>query len=138
MHATRHRLASLVYWKGLSKYVKQSVRECDACQRCKYDYSASPGLLQPLPISQRPWAVMSTDFIEGLPNSRGKDTILVVIDRLTKYGHFVALSHPFTAMLIAQEYLNGIYRLLGAPETLVSYRDSFCQLILARVIQKAD
>ena len=37
------------------------------------------------------------DFIGGLPKAQGKDTILVVVDRLTKYAHFFALSHPYTA-----------------------------------------
>lgn len=44
---------------------------------------------------------LSMEFIEGLPNSREKDTILVVVDRLTKYGHFVAMSHSFAALTVA-------------------------------------
>lgn len=38
------------------------------------------------------------DFIEGLPKASGKDAILVVVDRLTKYTHFVILSHPYDAV----------------------------------------
>ena len=49
------------------------------------------------------------DFIEKLPSSKGLDTILVVIDRLTKFGHFVALSHPFSAAQVAQVFLDHIY-----------------------------
>jgi hypothetical protein len=36
------------------------------------------------------------DFIEALPKSDGKDTILAIVDKLTKYAHFIAMSHPFT------------------------------------------
>lgn len=62
----------------------------------------------------------SIDFIEGLPNLRGNDTILVAIDILTKYEHFVAMLHPFTALTMAQEYMNQVYRLNGAPKSIVS------------------
>ena len=41
------------------------------------------------------------DFIIGLPKSKGKGVIMVVIDRITKYAHFCALSHPFKASTVA-------------------------------------
>ena len=88
-------------WFIGKKVVRQFIRECVVCQTCKYDNSAFPGLLQPLPIPDKIWTNISLDFIEGLPKSRGKDVILVVVDRLSKYAHFIALSHPFTALTIA-------------------------------------
>lgn len=63
------------------------------------------------------------DFIEGLPLSHGKNVILVIVDRFTKAGHFLALSHPFTATQVAQLFLDNIYRLHGLPKTITSDRD---------------
>nr|GEX30991.1 retrotransposable element Tf2 [Tanacetum cinerariifolium] len=122
-HVTMKKLRSLLYWKGLKKMVKQMIRDCNACQRHKPDLSAYPGLIQPLPIPERIWKEISMDFIEKLPTSHGKSVILVVVDRLSKYAHFIPLTHPFTASQVAQVFLDQVYKLHGLPESIVSDRD---------------
>ena len=64
------------------------------------------------------------DFIDGLPKSGGKIVILVVVHRLSKYSHFCALSHPYTASPVAQIFLDQIFRLHGMPSSIVSDRDA--------------
>lgn len=123
VQVTRKRLSSLIYWKGLTTDVKKWIRECVVCQRCKGETVTSPGLLQPLPVPNRAWLVISMDFIEGLPSSNKKNFILVVVDHLTKYGHFLPLSHPYTAKDVANEYMVHIYKLHGMPESIISDRD---------------
>lgn len=106
-----------------TKDVSSFMRNCTTCQASKYDTSAYPGLLQPLPIPHKVWADISMNFITGLPKSQGKEVIFVVVDKLSKYAHFFALGHPSTAMEVAQVYLDEVFRLHGWPKSIVSDRD---------------
>ncbi|KAK4384513.1 Transposon Ty3-G Gag-Pol polyprotein [Sesamum angolense] len=82
-----------------------------------------PGLLQPLAIPTQAWSSILMDFIEGLPKSEGKDCILVVVDRLTKYAHFIALTHPFSTESVARTFIDSVYKLHGLPVNIISDRD---------------
>lgn len=103
--------------------INKWVSKCDTCQRVQIVYVHPPELLQPLPIPDLPWQDIAMDSIEGLPSSNQKNAILVVIDRLTKYGHFLALKHSYTTVDIANLFLREIYKLHGLPKTIVSDRD---------------
>ena len=87
------------------KDLKQFVRECDTCQRLKSETCLPVGLLQPLAIPNRPWLDISMDFVEGLPKSQQKSLVFVVVDRFTKYVHFIPLAHPYTAAKVAQVFM---------------------------------
>ncbi|GJS61023.1 retrotransposable element Tf2 [Tanacetum coccineum] len=120
---TVHIMSSMLYWKGMGKDIKKFIHECIHCQRNKPDLAAYPRLLQPLPIPNTIWESISIDFIEALPRSQGYTVIFMVVDRLTKYAHFMPLSHPFTAAQVAQEFLDTVYKLRGLPTSIVSDKD---------------
>lgn len=63
------------------------------------------------------------DFITNLPKSNDYEAILVVVDRLSKYSHFIPLKHPFTARSIASIFVKEAVRLHGVPESILSDRD---------------
>jgi hypothetical protein len=78
--------------------IRNFVAECDVCQRNKGETIKSLGTLQPLPIPPAIWRDISMDFIVGLPKSGNKSVIMVVVDCLSKYPHFLLfnthLQHP--------------------------------------------
>lgn len=55
------------------------------------------------------------DFIDRLPNSHGYNSLWVIVDRLTKYIHFVPLKHPYAAKIVPKAFLRNISRLHGLP-----------------------
>lgn len=107
----------------MNKEIQAYVRECLICQRHKPEQIASLGLLQPLPILRRIWEAISMYFVEGLPHSKGKQVILVVVDRQSKYAHFLTLAHPYTALAVAQLFMDSIFKLHGLPNSITSDRD---------------
>lgn len=100
------------------------MKACSICQRAKSENVASPGLLSPLPTPKRVFTDISMDFIVGLPKSQGKEAIFVVVDRLTKYEHFITLNHPYSTTQVAEVFMDSVYKLHGCPSTIVSDRDS--------------
>ena len=107
------RLASEWFWEGMRRQVTPYVRECQVCQQTKASNQKPAGLLQNLPIPTQVWEHVTMDFIEGLPRSDAVDTILVVVDRLTKFGHFLTLRHLFTALAVADLFVKEVCGYMG-------------------------
>ncbi|XP_060965128.1 transposon Tf2-1 polyprotein [Cannabis sativa] len=120
---TYQRLRADVFWTGMKQQVVDFVRRCEVCQRNKSMAMSPAVLLQPLPLPAQVWDDITMDLIEGLPRSEGVDTILVVVDRLSKYSHFITLCHPFTAKTVAEAFIDNVVKLHGIPCSIVSDRD---------------
>ena len=109
--------------------IAKFVQECGVCQQAKVEHVKPPGLLQPLYVPTQAWQIVCMDFIEGLTKSQKYDTIMVVVDKYTKYAHFIPLAHPFSALVVAQAYLDSVYKLHGLPQGIVSDRDKISQVL---------
>ena len=92
----------------MRKEVREYVRACSVCQCYKPENIASPGLLQPLPTPEGVFTDLTMDFIEGLPKFQGYTAVFVVVDRLTKYGHFLLLPHPYSAKTVVQLFMANV------------------------------
>lgn len=111
------------YWYNMKGDVRKYMCDCGNCQHHKAKNTTPVVLRQPLPIPNRTWTEISMDFIKGLPSSQGRNAIMVVVDRLTKYAHFIPLSHPYTAAMVARLFHDHIFKLHGMPTSIVSDRD---------------
>ena len=85
------------WWPGVSQEVKQYVKGCDACQCNKNQTQAPAGKLMLNSIPEKPWSHISANFITKLPLAQEYDSILVVVDRLTKMAHFIPTTEKTTA-----------------------------------------
>lgn len=112
---TYQKIYTVFYWPELRADIKELVRNCHICQVSKNEHVRQPGFLQPLHIPEQAWSYITMDFIVKLPNSQGKDTMWVIVDRFTKYGHFIALSTLLTSSSLAKTFIDVIYRLHGLP-----------------------
>lgn len=121
--ATQEFIQRKYYWPGMAKMIEEYCQGCDTCQRTKTRTHAPYGPLLPLKTPDRKWTHISYDFITGLPESEGKDTILVVVDRFSKGIHLIACKEEgLTADVAARLFLDNVWKLHGTPEHTVSDR----------------
>ena len=111
-------------WKSLKRDVREYVTGCSDCQRFKTSRDKPHGLLRTLEIAERPWQHLSMDFIEPLPDSGGFNSILVVVDRLTKWSIFIPTTTRLTSPKLAQLIIDNVISQHGVPESIVSDRGS--------------
>jgi hypothetical protein len=109
----------------MKKDVVDYVIQCMECQKVKVEHRHPVGLLQPLPIPKKKWEVITMDFITRLPRTNKQhDSIMVVVDKLTKDAHFVPVKTTHTMANSAEIFMKEISRLHGIPRTIVSDRDT--------------
>jgi len=110
------------WWPGINREVKQYVEEYDACQKNKNCMQAPAGKLMPNSIPEKLWSHISADFITKLPLAQGYNSILVVVDRLTKMAHFIPTTEKTTAGGLARLFRDNVWKLHGLPKSIISDR----------------
>jgi hypothetical protein len=120
---TLHRLCATFFILGARGLVKDFVRACPTCQKNKAEQLHPTGLLQPLEVPFVVWADISMDLVEGFPKVNGKSVALIVVDRFSKFAHFIPMGHPYSATSVARAFFADIVRLHGLPNSIVSDRD---------------
>jgi hypothetical protein len=122
---TQQNVERFFWWPGLHTQVTQYVRTCEACQRNKALNQKPAGLLQPLPVPDEKWDVVTMDFITSLPmTTSGYDAITVIVDKLTKMCHLIPATKDISGMDVANAFVEVVFRQHGMPKCIISDRDT--------------
>lgn len=113
-------LESSYYWLHMKDDIEVYVR---ACLVDEVEEKVPGGLLEPLPVEERPCDNITMDFITCLPNSEGFVTIMVVVDRFLKYIIFTATTANFKAEEATHLFLRDVVKYWGVPKNIISNRD---------------
>ena len=125
------------FWPNMKTKVAEYIARCLECQQVKTEHQHPAGLLQPLPIPSWKWEIISLDFITGLPkNQNQNDSIMVVVDKLSKAAHFIPVKTTYKAANIADIFLKQIFRLHEIPKFIISDRDPNFQLTFGNICLK--
>ena len=113
------------FWSGMKRDVLNYVKSCLSCQRIKTERVKMPGKLEPLVIPEMKWECISMDFVTGLPTVQGGyDSIMVIVDMLTKVAHLIPVKTTYTIADIARIFIKEVFRIHGLPKRIVSDRDA--------------
>ena len=122
-HGGRWKTVELVtrnyWWPGIMRDMGKYVEGCDLCQRIKNRMEEPAGKLKLSEVPQKTWTHLTVDFITKLLVVAGKDTILVVCDRLSKMIHFVTTMEGTSAEGLARLFRDNVWKLHGLPESVV-------------------
>jgi hypothetical protein len=125
-----HDLRQQFWWTRMKREAARYVADCDNCRKVMDDHMKPGELLQPLSIPEWMWDDISIEFIAGLPLTSHKfDSIWVMIDRLSKYAHFIPLHTHYDARWYVNIYIAHVLCLHGVPKMIKSNR--VCSLSLA-------
>jgi hypothetical protein len=124
LRKTLIRLCGLCYWPGMKSMIADYIGGCTTCAAVKSSMQKPAGLLRPLPIPERPWQVMTIDFVGPLPMTPDFfDTILVVTDKFSKRGHFIPTTKHVTSEKTARLILEHVVKYHAAiPGAIISDR----------------
>ncbi|GJT57003.1 reverse transcriptase domain-containing protein [Tanacetum coccineum] len=131
-------LRDTYWWLGMKRYIATYVSKCLTCSKVKAEHQRPSGLLQQPEIPEWKWDKITMDFITKLPRSKsGHDTIWVIVDRLTKSAHFLAIREDYSTEKLAKIYIDEIVARHGVPVSIISDRDGRFTSRCWQTVQKA-
>src|SRR5258705_5543108 len=112
------------WWPGLSRYVAKFITGCDACNQTKTFPMQKVGKLIPNKVPDQCWQVISIDMIRELLDSKGYNTVLMVVDCLSKWIHAIPTVTSLDSARVTWLFLEHIWHHHRLPEEVISNRRS--------------
>src|SRR5258705_894523 len=97
------------WWPGLSRYVAKFITGCNACNWTKTFPTQKVGKLIPNKVPDQCWQGISIDMIGELPDSKGYNAVLMVVDRLSKWIHAIPTVTSLGSARVAWLFLEHIW-----------------------------
>ena len=113
-------IARRYYWPSLKDDVKLYCQTCETCQKSKTKTGKIPAPIYPFKSADGPWQIISWDLIGPLPESRGYNAILVIVDKFTKRLTLEPTTTELSSQGAAKILIERIYRNHGLPEKIIS------------------
>ncbi|GKB99860.1 putative reverse transcriptase domain-containing protein, partial [Tanacetum coccineum] len=130
-------LRDMYWWSGMKKEIAIYVSKCLTCAKVKAEHQRPSGLLQQPNIPEWKWDKIAMDFITKLRSSSGHDAIWIIVDRLTKLAHFLAIREDYSMEKLARLYIDEIVARHGVPTSIISDRDGRFTSRFWQMMQKA-
>jgi hypothetical protein len=116
-------LTTHFFWQKMRRDVERYVSWCMTCNKAKSRLNPH-SFYMPFPVPSVPWEDIYMDFVLGLPRTKRRDSIFVVVDRFSKMAYFIPCHKSDNASHVADLFFTEIICLHGVPNTIVSDRDA--------------
>ncbi|GKG25663.1 putative reverse transcriptase domain-containing protein, partial [Tanacetum coccineum] len=133
-----HDLRDMYWWSGIKRDIATYVSKCLTCAKVMAEHQRPSALLQQPEIPEWKWDRITMDLITKLPWSRSRhNTIWVIVDRLTKSAHSLAIHEDFNTEKLERLYIDVIVARHEVPMSIISDQDGRFTSHFWQTVQKA-
>jgi len=117
------------WWPQMSRYIGQYTSTCDLCLCTKPVQHSPVDELHALLVSKIQWNMLSVNFVVELPKSSSCNTVITVVDLVSKRAHFILIHTTVTVKKAARLFLHHVWKLHGLPQhVILDHRPQFVAL----------
>ena len=120
VHRTLDLIKTRYYWPTIKQDIHRYIKGCDKCQCTKTNTQGKKTPLNPNEIPNSLWEIISVDLIGPLPESYGKNDIMVIVDQFSKMIRLFPMTTEITSQGVAKIFRDEIFKLHRIPHKVIS------------------